>query len=27
VIVGDAGKDVGEIGLWVDAVQLRGLDQ
>ena len=25
--VGDAGKDVGEIGLRVDAVQFRGLDQ
>lgn len=26
VIVGDAGEDVGEINLWVDAVQLAGLD-
>src|SRR5687768_13436212 len=26
-MVGDPGEDVGQPGLWVDAVQLRGLDQ
>lgn len=27
MIVGDACEDVGEIGLWVDAIQLTRLDQ
>jgi len=27
VTLDDAGDDVGEVGLWIDAVRLAGLDQ
>ena len=27
LLLGDAAEDVGESGLWIDAIQLRGLEQ